>query len=91
MGSVDALGDLEDAVKIAARMADLEEYRLTELPQPKDAIQEFIEYFANVEDVRTRSMLKKELGQHYSQYQFIQELHRSNGMQTRLPFIIPFK
>lgn len=91
IGLVDALGDLNRAVKSAASMADLEDYRILEYPQPKDALQEFLEYLTDMEDVRTRSMLKKELGQLYPQYQFVKELQESNGMQTRLPFMIPFK
>lgn len=91
IGLVDKLGDLDDAVKIAAGMANLEEYRITELPQPKEALQEFLEYFMDVEDIRTRSMLKKELGSLYPHYQFVQELQSSNGMQMRLPFLMPFK
>lgn len=90
IGLVDALGDLDQSVEIAANMANLEEYRVVEYPQTKDAMQQFLDKFMKIEDVRTRSMLKKELGSLYPQYQFIKELQSSNGMQTRLPFVLPF-
>lgn len=90
IGLIDALGDLESAVEVAANMSDLEEFRLVEYPKPKEALQEFLERFTGMEDLRTEAMVKKELGTWYPQYQFLKELQSSNGMQMRLPFLIPF-
>lgn len=91
IGLVDRLGGLEDAITSAAKLADLDEYRTVDYPAVKDPIQQFIEEITGVEETRTRSAIKSQLGDWYPYYKFLQEIQSSKGMQARLPFMVPFR
>ncbi|NND35368.1 MAG: S49 family peptidase, partial [Saprospiraceae bacterium] len=43
IGLVDQLGDLDDALALAAEMAEIDEYRLSEYPKIKDPMQKLLE------------------------------------------------
>ena len=43
IGLVDQLGDLDDALAIASRLANLSDYRMDEYPKMKEPLQQFIE------------------------------------------------
>lgn len=90
IGLVDRIGGLEQAIASAAAMAELDEYRLTEYPKVKDPIQQLIEQWFGEENVRTKAILRSELGEYYPYLQFVQELKDSRGLQARLPLWIPF-
>lgn len=92
IGLVDKIGDLDDAIEMAAELADLDEYRLTEYPFLKDPLLQFIEKFTSDDDASTRKnqLIKSELGEWYPYYQMIMELRDSKGTQARLPFVLPF-
>ena len=74
-----------------AGMAELDEYRITEYPRVKDPIQQFMEQWFGEENVRANAVLRSELGEYYPYLRFVQELKNSNGMQARLPVLIPFR
>ena len=84
---IDEFGGLAEAVKGAAEMAGLEDYRLTELPLQKDPIQQFIESLE--EDIQS-SWLKHQLGDQYKYYKTLHDLKNIKGIQARMPlqFII---
>ena len=84
---IDEFGGLAEAVKGAAEMAGLEDYRLTELPLQKDPIQQFIESLE--EDIQA-SWLKHQLGDQYKYYKTLHDLKNIKGIQARMPlqFII---
>jgi protease-4 len=82
-GLVDAYGGLHDAIKIAASMAELEKYRVLELPKLEDPIDQFIRELTENTKART---VRRELGQFYPYFQTLQELEGAFGMQARLPF-----
>ncbi len=92
LGLVDEIGSLEDAIAIAADMAELEEYRTTEYPKQPDPLQEIINELTGQKDndaIRTQ-ILQKELGMHYKLYQHLKEIINTKGVQARLPFLIDF-
>lgn len=91
IGLVDELGDMEKAIEIAANMAGLENYRLTEYPRTKDPLQQFIEQIFGKEDSKAETLLRTELSEWYPYYRFIKEVQDSKGVQARLPFFIPFR
>lgn len=91
IGLVDRLGGLGQAIASAAGMAELDEYRITEYPRVKDPIQQFMEQWFGEENVRANAVLRSELGEYYPYLRFVQELKNSNGMQARLPVLIPFR
>ena len=85
LGLVDALGGINTAIEIAARMAKLETYRTVALPEQKDFLQKILEDFSTE---TSSSITKKELGEGYKYYNQIQSLLKMNGIQARLPFEI---
>ena len=83
-GLVDAFGDLDDAVKIAAARAGIkDEYRLKHLPVKKTF---FTEFMSGMETRLQTHYLKNELGDMYDQYQKVKELKNLQGIQARLPY-----
>ena len=84
-GLVDVLGSFEDALRIAARRAKLEEgdYSLQSLPRQKSFVENIFESFG----VEARQQLvKQELGPLYPAYEQYQKLTKLEGVQARLPF-----
>lgn len=93
IGLVDRLGSLDDAIATAARMAKLDEYRTAEYPTVKEPIQQLIEDLMGEEEstVIRKTAIRKEMGEWYPYYTYLQELSASKGMQARLPFVWPFR
>lgn len=90
IGLVDKIGDLDAAVAAAARMAGTDSYRISEYPETKEPIQQFLERFLDEEEPYSKVLLRKQLGNWYPFYRHIEEIQNSNGMQTRLPFVLQF-
>ena len=85
LGLVDVLGGLNDAIRIAASKANLDSYRIINLPEQK----EFFETL--VEDLSTETragILQKEFGESYIYLKQINSLVRNQGIMTRLPYAI---
>jgi protease-4 len=83
IGLVDKLGGIGDAIKIAANMAKLENYRIVEFPVQKDPMQAIMEELTGKgEEV----FLKHRLGQYYEYVKDVEELMRMEGVQARLPY-----
>ncbi|MDB2362209.1 signal peptide peptidase SppA [Flavobacteriales bacterium] len=82
LGLVDVLGGLEDAIDIAAEMADLESYRIKNLPKLKNPFEEIIE---NLGGQVTTKLVKNELGESYEYYQQLNEVMQMENMQMRMP------
>ncbi len=84
-GLVDALGGMDDAIKMAAAAAGLEEgeYKLRYYPQQKTFIEELIgELTGGYEESR----LKSKLGDLYPLVNQIRNLQHHQGVQSRMPF-----
>jgi len=82
---VDEMGGLRKAIEIAAKMANLEDYRLISLPEQKDPLTQIMD---DLSGKPSETMLKNELG---SLYPYLKELRAFSGMkgvQARLPFIM---
>jgi len=83
IGLVDKLGGIGDAIKIAANMAKVENYRVLEFPVQKDPIQAIMEQISGKgEEV----FLKARLGQYFKYVKDVEELMRMEGVQARLPY-----
>jgi len=80
---IDEYGGLEAAVKGAAELAELEDYRIYELPEQKDPFQELLEQLE--EDMQT-SWMKHQLGDQYKYYKTIQDIKHLKGVQARMPY-----
>ena len=82
LGLVDVLGGLEDAIKIAAKMAKLESYRIKSLPEQIDPMEELINNFTGTSKAY---FLKNELGDSYKYYKNINQIINMDELQMRLP------
>jgi protease-4 len=86
IGLVDRLGNINDAVNSAAKMAKLNDYKLVEYPEQKSILDKFGSNF-NVE-MKTRA-IKSELGDNYKYYEQIKGVTQMmRTPQTRLPYDI---
>ncbi len=93
IGLVDQLGDLDKAVDIAARLADMEEYRIKEYPFIKSPWLEILDELQgkNETDIKFQSYLKSQWPDIYPYYNHITAIKDAKGPQARLPFFIPFE
>lgn len=84
LGLVDRLGGLNEAIASAAKMAKVSSYRLREYPEVKEPLERLMSSFGNKTGA---SLVKKELGEHYTIYQQVKRLKEMSGeVQARLPF-----
>lgn len=91
IGLVDRIGGLEDAIDAASNLAGIETYRLSEYPQVKDPLQEFLEEIMGMDQSMTAErLLRKETPEWYPYFKFIKELRDAKGAQARLPFVVSF-
>lgn len=82
LGLVDVLGGLEDAIEIAANMADLENYRISNLPEQLDPMQELIK---EITGGAKAAIMEDELGESYKFYKELQHVLEMDKLQTRMP------
>lgn len=80
LGLVDVLGGLDDAITIAAKMAGLENYRISELPELKEPFRMFMEEFAEGAESR---WLEWKLGGDYRFYRQLIRINELEGVQAR--------
>ncbi len=84
-GLVDTLGDLNTALNIAAKLANVDKYRVVEYPKSKDNGLEQI--FQIIEDEQNDdARIKASLGALYPYYQQLKMLSTISGVQARLPY-----
>ncbi|MDD2344659.1 MAG: signal peptide peptidase SppA [Bacteroidales bacterium] len=81
---VDEIGGLDKAIEIAAKKANLEEYRIQFLPLQK----EFFEQLMEETQMAQVSLLQEELGEFYEYYMFLKRTTNDRGIQARLPYLI---
>ena len=83
IGLIDGFGGLEDAIKLAAEAANLDSYRIIDLPKLKDPFEKLLEDLQGNVKV---SILKQELGTEYKYYKTLQNLRNMQGIQARIPY-----
>ena len=83
LGLVDVLGGLEDAIDIAAKMADLENYRISSLPKQIDPMEKLIN---DLTGNAKASILENELGESYQLYKELNNLLEMDKLQMRMPY-----
>ncbi|MCF8228250.1 MAG: signal peptide peptidase SppA [Bacteroidales bacterium] len=87
IGLVDEFGGLKRSIKAAAELSELTNYRIKELPELKDPIEEFFNtLFGNP----SANLIQQELGSYYDYYQYLKSIKESNGIQARMPYLIEF-
>ncbi|NOT76912.1 MAG: signal peptide peptidase SppA [Cyclobacteriaceae bacterium] len=80
-GLADVIGGFDDAVKIAASKAGVEDYKLRYYPQPRPFIERLMN---NWEEDNTRSAIRSELGVYYPMYEEWQKVKTLQGVQARM-------
>ncbi len=82
-GLVDVMGGLEDAITIAANMAGVSNYRLSELPEEKDPMKQIMEEISG--DVETR-WVKYQMGDQFYFYKSAKSVLKMQGIQARMMY-----
>jgi protease IV len=85
IGLVDRLGNINDAVQSAAKMAKLKDYKLVSYPALKDP---FSSILGGSTDKIREYFTKRELGDQYRYYQQVKDALELKGIQARLPYTI---
>ncbi|WP_207422699.1 signal peptide peptidase SppA [Desertivirga brevis] len=88
IGLVDKLGNIDDAVRSAAKMAKITDYRIVSYPVQKDGLSAL---FDKSEDKLRVYFAKKELGEQYEYYEKLKATINLKGIQARMPFDISLK
>lgn len=88
IGLVDGLGNLKDAVRIAAKRAELKEYQIREYPEKEDFATKITKALSG--DIEAK-FLQSQLGEHYRILRMVKTYEGLNGVQARLPYEIVFR
>lgn len=87
IGLVDALGGIDKAMAMVAKMAKVDRYRIVSLPEQKDPFTKILEGMAG----ETESILvKHQLGESYKYWKKFNSLTGGQGIQARMPYEIDF-
>ncbi len=83
IGLVDKLGNLDDAIKAAAQLAELEKYTVGRYPSPTP-------WYMTLLDKETNGYLEGKmraaLGEYYPAFALIRRIGKMNPVQARIPF-----
>lgn len=91
IGLVDALGNLEDAINEAKRLAKIEEFVPVSYPEQKSFMDQIMEKISGKSEDETAKALQNYLGEDYQYIQMIRNLRNLQGVQARLPYEIRVK
>ncbi len=90
-GLVDQIGSLEDAIEVAAELAEVTDYRTTNYPRYKKDFKDAFKPFSFTK-VAKENLLKEELGlENYTIYKNLKQFSNLKGVQARMPFVIEIK
>lgn len=87
-GLVDRLGNIDQAIQSAAKMAKLKDYKMVSYPSQKDPLESI---FKSGEDKLREHFAKAELGEQYHYYKQLKDALRFTGIQARLPYSIAIR
>ncbi|MDD3360023.1 MAG: signal peptide peptidase SppA [Parabacteroides sp.] len=82
-GLVDELGGIEKAITVAAKLAKLKDYKLTEVSGSKDFFKDLLE--KELDEVKV-NMVKQVLGDEYEYVKALHLIKSAPAIQTRLPY-----
>lgn len=90
-GLVDQLGGLEDAIKAAAELAEIETYKVRNYPNYKTDLKDALQ-FSPFGKASKEEILKEAMGdENYQLYYNIHRMKNLKGIQARIPFIFQIK
>ena len=83
LGLVDQLGNLEAAVKVAAKLAKVEKYNTVDYPKPEL-------WFQSLLDKKKSGYMEAEMrdimGEYYTTFSLLRTIKSQDKLQTRIPF-----
>jgi protease-4 len=82
---IDAYGGLTDAINLAKKMANLDNYRIVNLPKQKDPFEELLKGFSGS---ARASFMKDEMGENYKYYEQLRSIISQKGVLARMPYDI---
>lgn len=95
LGLADEVGDLEQAMIVAAEKAGLSKFRVLEYPTIKDPLQQIFDELTGKDDKKvkqaSRALIEEELGELYPYYEQMKEIRAMKGVQARMPYTIEIK
>ncbi|MBP3712298.1 MAG: signal peptide peptidase SppA [Bacteroidaceae bacterium] len=83
IGLVDKLGNLEDAIKAAAKLAEVEKYTVGRYPSPEPWYIGLIDKSTNE---YMEGQIRAALGEYYPAFALVRRLGKMNPIQARLPY-----
>jgi protease-4 len=83
-GLVDKIGGLTDAVKYAATLAKLKDYSVSYIPEKEGVMEKFLSKFDKDENTDVEEKMKKELGELYPYFVYLQKIKKREGIQARM-------
>ncbi|APQ17878.1 signal peptide peptidase SppA [Maribacter hydrothermalis] len=92
IGLVDELGNLNDAIAEAAKMASLDSYGIKKFPKYKSGFERFMEDLEGASLQFKDGLLKDEIGDEaYKVLKELQSFKKQEGIQARMPFALEIK
>jgi protease-4 len=92
LGLVDELGNLEDAIAEAAKMAEVEEYGIKKFPRYKTGLEKLMEDLGGASAEAKQSFIENEIGSEtYSILKQVKSAMDQKGVQARMPFVFDIK
>lgn len=83
IGLVDKLGNLDDAVKAAAELAELEKYTVGRYPSPEPWYMNILNKSSNE---YMESKMRAALGEYYRAFTLVRRIGKMDPVQARMPF-----
>ncbi len=89
-GLIDDLGGLDEALKYAAELSEIEDYKIKELPVFEKSLEEIMQGFGLVKS--REAILKEELGEeNYKILKEVKTMTEQKGIQLLFPFNVEIK
>lgn len=92
LGLVDELGGLDDAIKGAAELVELDTYGIKNFPKYKTGLERFMEDYGGASTKTKQDFIKEEIGvEAYSILKEVKAVMNQEGVQARMPFTLSIK
>ena len=83
IGLVDKLGNLDDAIEAAAKLAEVEKYTVGRYPSPEPWYMSLLDKSTNE---YMESQIRASLGEYYPAFALVRRIGKMNPVQARMPF-----
>lgn len=86
---VDAIGSLDDAVKKAAQLAKIDEFKTESYPEPADWFTQILDKTNS--DSYLDEQMRANFGEFYEPFRYLKSINSQSAIQARLPFFITIR